>query len=534
MKVPVCIIKRFAYNESTKGYYKTFSYITDFTSVSISYGYKDKKDTFSISLIPKKKFNSLTQEDIYSSPPVINNDLLKFYVYYEDDSKIILDTDGVTITNLDDFLFFEGIVSKFNYSSNQGIYSLQITGNNRTEILLNNMVFFQYSNVTVPDMICLNASKFRAMNKNKPLFMFKDYKGDGTDSTTDVPLAWGASVESNYILYTNYYNNYINGYESWGLVPRGGIRAYKQAAYVYDAVNGFWRLKEGIDLNAKNSDGEYIYRFAKTDYFETYKSLYSHLDVLSGVSKTGDANAGSYITHINKYNVMIWEPKSVEVDNDLSESETSSTTVNREIRDVVNAVIINAGNDVKGRGILALAYNTSSMSKYGAKWKYIVKTNFSEQIMNKQKEDSGDEYNDDNNFPKTYPVYVTSPKSSSILDNVTFDPEWNYNIGDALNSNYQYNTYIRRVARENAKEFGRDFTANNSDPKFSLRMKLDVGSNDFYTGEFIEVDVPSVNWDDLKKVNLRIEEIKHTIDSNGWSTELSLEQDIKQGVITND
>ena len=518
MRIPVCIIEKFAYDEGKRKYNTIPSHITSFTAVNISYGYKDKRDTFKLSLLPTKSFNSVTQSDIYEIPNIDNNDIINIYTYYEDDPTIVWDTDGVTVKNLNDFLLFNGVVDKFSYSSNQGVYSLSVTGNNRTEILLNSMVFFQYSSMIVPNMIVENAGKFRSMNKNKALFMFKDYKGDGTDVVGSDPQAYSP-------LNVNYYNRLIPGYEDWGLVPRGGIRAYKKIAYEYDSVNGFWKLKSDIDLNEKDSDGNYVYQFPKLQYYETYKTLYSHLDVLSGPSYTYDRLAGAYITYVTNNNVLHWEPKKTIVDRLALESETSTTTVNREIRDVINAIIINVGNDVKHRGILALSYNTTSMMKYGAKWKYITRTNISEQVKNDQKIKSGVSYNDKDNFPESYPVYVQVPGESSILDSDTGSPIWSYPLGASINSDLEFNDYIRKVSREMGKDYGRDYTAHNSNPRFFINMKLDEGSNEFRVGDFIEVEVPSLNWEGLESIKLRVQEIKHSIDSNGWGTQLVLEED---------
>ena len=76
-----------------------------------------------------------------------------------------------------------------------------------------------------------------------------------------------------------------------------------------------------------------------------------------------------------------------------------------------------------------------------------------------------------------------------------------------------------------AKAYGRDYTTNNSNPRFFLKMKLDIGSNLFSVEDFINVEVPSLNWEGLSSVDLRVQEIKHTVDANGWNTELVLEQD---------
>jgi len=518
MRIPVCIIEKFAYNEETSKYEKYPFYLNSFSSVNINYGYKDKRDTFSISLIPTKIFNSITQTDIYNNPNIDNNDIINIYVYYEDDENIIWNADGVTVDNLNDFLLFNGVVDKFSYASNQGTYTMQVIGNNRTEILLNSMVFFQYTELIVPDMITENATKFRSMNKNKALFMFKDYKGDGTDISGSNPQAYSSTN-------VNYLGGVIPGYEEWGEVPPGGIRAYKRAAYEYDNTINLWKLKAGIDLNAKDEDNQYIYRFPKLQYYETYKTLYSHLDVLSGPSYTFDRDAGAYITYVTNDNVLHWEPKKTTVDTTAQESETSSTTVNREIRDVINAVVINVGNDVKGKGILALSYDTSSMVKYGAKWKYITKTNIAEQVKNDQKIKSAVTYNDDDNFPASYPVQVFVPGESTILDSDTGSPIWEYNLGQVINSNLEFNDYIRKVSREMGKAYGRDYTTHNSNPRFFIKMKLDEGSDLFRVGDFVEIKIPSLNWEGLNTLNMRVQEIKHTIDSNGWSTSLTLEED---------
>lgn len=525
MKIPICVIERFAYNRDKKQYDSIATNLDSFNNVNVNYGYKDKKDTFSVSLLPKKSFNSVTQSDDYTTPNIDSNDLINIYVYYEDDPSIVWGADGVTVTNLDKFLLFNGIVDKFSYTSNEGVYSLSVTGNNRTEILLNNMVFFQYNEVMVPDMIAASAIKFKAMNVTKPLFMNKDYKGDGTDVQGSAPQAYKVSVTQDTIDYTNIYNTLIPGSETWGLVPRGGIRAYKDAAYEYDSTNNYWKLRTDINLFETNSDGLPVYMFTKLKYYETYKSLYSHLEVLSGTSYTYDYDLGVYITYVTNENNLIWKARTTFIDATVLESETSSTSVTREIRDVVNAAVINAGSDAKGRGILALSYNTSSMSEYGAKWKYKLMTNLSDEMMLDQKTRSGAVYNDNNSFPETYPVKVCVPGASSIIDSDTKLPIWEYTILDELTSDAQFNLYVRRISRELAKTWGTYYTTNNAKPRFFCSMKLDIGSVDLSTGDLINVQIPSVDWDELSSIDLRVQEVKHSINANGWNTTLTLEQD---------
>jgi len=346
--------------------------------------------------------------------------------------------------------------------------------------------------------------------------MFKDYKGDGTDTLASHGAYNGQNV--------NLYNTTIAGFENWGTVPYGGIRAYKSAAY--ERVNGVWVLRTGINLNAKDADNVYIYRFPELEYYETYKPLYSHLEVISGSSYTSDATVGAYITYVSNDNVLHWEPRKTTVDGDALESETISTSVTREVRDVVNATIVNVGNDVKGRGILALTYDMSSMMKYGAKWKYTTNSNLSEQIMTDQKIRSGVPYNDDNNFPTTYPVYVKVPGESAIKDSDTELPIWKYNYDEEINGDADFNLYIRRVSREAGKKFGQDAIIGGAEPKFFLKMDLEYGTQNFGIGDYITVEVPSVSWEGLDAIELRVQEVRHTINNNGWATSLTLEQDI--------
>ena len=531
MKVPVLIIKRFAYDDSTDKYSTESIEIINKGNFTCQYGFQDKKDTFSLDLLPTKKYFSHLNKDIYHIPPVENNDILEFYVYYEDDTNIVYDIDGVTVSNLEDFLLFVGVVDNYAFDSSSGIMSLNVTGNNRTEILLNNLTFFQYTNITVANMITENGNKLRLLNKNRPLFIFKDYKGDGTDLVGSMPQAYNSINE-------NLYNDYIPGYEQWGIVPRGGVRAYKKAAYekVIITEGGkqkeIFKLKSAIDLNAVDIDGNLIYRFPPADYYETYKPLYSHLDIISSTSYTGDKIAGPYITYVGNDNVMRWEPRVTTTTDTVLESQTTTTAISREIREIVNAVIINVGQDVRQKGILALAYDTTSMSKFGAKWKYITRPNISEQMQKEQKENSGVEYNDNNNFPVNYPVSITIPKQSAIFDKETSEPIWKYELGDELADDSEFNKYVRLVSRENGRDYARDFIKNNKNAKYFGKMTLELGTTQYNIGEFLDVEIISLNWMIATNthIRLRISEVIHNINENGWETSLNLEQDAEEYV----
>lgn len=541
MKIPVCIIHRYAYNNSTEQYNTNYEELTAFADAQVNYGYKDKKDTFGITLLPTKSFNSLTQTDTFNIPNISVNDLLLIYMYYDDDDNIIYKPDGLTVDNLDSFLLFRGIVDKFNYTSSQGTLAMSLSGNNQTEILLRTSIFFSYRNLTVPDMLCDIGIKLRKLNENKILFLLKDFKGDGTDTNTgniitvkdnndndiDViePGAWGVKIENGIPNYTDYLGGYIPGYTKWGIVPEGGIHAYKKEAYFFSIADDRWYLKANINLNEKDSNNEYIYRFPITSYYETYKPLYSHLAVISNSSYTLEPTSiGAYIAFVTSNNVLKWEPKIMELKGSVSESSTQSTNISKETRDIYNAVIVNAGKDARNHGIFALYYNTNSMTKYGSKWKYITNSNVAEQLQAFQKESSGVDYNDDNKFPASYPVDIQTPKKSSIVDENNV-PKWEYSFGDKLNNDKEFNTYIRRVAREQAKDDARGLVTDSSDPRFFGTMKLDLGTLAYNVGDYITLEVPSLQWAGIGTKKLRIQDINHTINTSGWTTTLKLEQD---------
>jgi len=277
MKTPVCIIERYEYIESLETFSTTANVITNIESVRVSYGYQDKKDTFTISLIPTKKYNPVSGLDVYDFPTITSNDLIRIYTYFEDDPLIVWDAVNTwEVTNLEDFLLFDAVVDKTSMKSDKGVLSMSVSGNNRTELLLNNLVPAQYKLDTVPDMLTDIAVKLRNNNRTKPLFMFKDYKGDGTDVGGSAPQAY--DYDGN-----NKYGLELDGYEKWGIVPRGRIRAYKSAAYELDEVNGYYKLKEfeedgvtPIDLEVLTEDGFLKYRFKQQTYYETWKSLYTH------------------------------------------------------------------------------------------------------------------------------------------------------------------------------------------------------------------------------------------------------------------
>jgi len=529
MKVPIVILKRYTKRSDTDPSYDFGSptSITSFRSISFDYGYADKKDVFSLNLLPNYIYIASVDDYRPELPDIQSDDAIEIYCYYEDD--VAFEADGVTVSDFDSYLMFTGIVDKFNFESNGAEMQMNISGVNRTEILLNNQEFMQYTDEIIPNMLVDTAVKIRNKNKNKPLFMFKDYKGDGTDTLGSEPLAYDFSNNE-------YYGSTIEGYESWGNVPRGGIRAYKNDAYEYDETEEYWKLKTGIDLDEVDGDGILVYRFAEKNYYQSYKSMYSHLETISTPIYTDDSAVGTYITYITFDYNLHWEPKNptyilgkTTSQSTLAEQDMSQVSIGKQIRDVTNAIIINAGQDAKNNGIISLSYNSASMAKYGAKWKYIADTQIAEQIRKDLQIYVGvDNYNDNNNFPDSgeYPVYAHLTEQSRFKEDDGVTPIWSFTRGvTELSNDGEYNDYLRKVIREHAVRKGNEIAGRESTPKYFGSFVSSTGTNMYSIGELVKLEIPSYDWSSSSATkNLRVQAVKQRF-ANGWTTTFTLEED---------
>ena len=108
-----------------------------------------------------------------------------------------------------------------------------------------------------------------------------------------------------------------------------------------------------------------------------WNSIYELINIISSAEWTPDGN--DYILELDTTNKLhMRNTSSADYTNsqgtiDLDGINVISSKVSYGIFDVINAIILNCGKDTNGNSILVTFYDSSSMNRYGAKYKYIKK-----------------------------------------------------------------------------------------------------------------------------------------------------------------
>ena len=480
------------------------SFITTFNSLTCNFGIEKRKDSIRFN-IPNQNFitnniNSFNDQDI----DVL--DLIKLYAY------------NTPLTgDIDDHLIMIAYVKGYTYDSTEGKALLNFTCYNRSEVLLNSFIFEPYNQgEKVSKMIVESINRIKSVNTNNQVEAYLDYTGTSTPGTK---AAYdGTSTEP---------------------VPGkiGYIRAYKAAAYNDDGTIKWSTIPDEYDDN-----GDHLYYFKTSTFSETYKPFIEHLETLSQPKYTGDKTVGTYISFVDNDNNLYWIPKKFNNINSktgnsniLREYESPSLNIDKNSEDIINAVIVNCGTDPKELGIMTLAYNTTSMGKYGAKWKYVAKTDLADSIRQKEIE-SGTRTADgststgpnspksigDDNYPSAYPWTIQTTAEDEF-------GEWTYVGGTTeVSSNQEYYDYFRRASTFLGKKVGENITSYSDEPKLKINYELEQGSNNYVAGDMTQLVIPSRNIleNDINPTLVRLISVTHTFQGARWTTSLELEEDV--------
>ena len=279
---------------------------------------------------------------------------------------------------------------------------------------------------------------------------------------------------------------------------------------------------------ALDTDGGYVQStsssaatpFIQPQYFTAWKSLYEHIRTLSDPKKHGDENGGMYHFWVDEENNLHWKVRDTALQSQVvQEEEVASVTVNQNSDDVINSLIIHAGNDPNGNGISVLVFDRKSIAKVGAKWKYKPILRIADEIQIEERtngpsraQNSGKTIPDDSNYPDGFPWYLK-------------DEVVNFS-GEGQGTNYvankeEYKDAIRNRARLTAKNQGNEILEVLGNPKWESKAELEYGSYDYVIGKYYQVIVPSRNFDRP----LRLKQIAHTFNQSGWNTNLTLKED---------
>jgi len=479
------------YKYLTNGHSRTPIVYNSFLNGTSGTTLKIAKDRLSLSFANNVKFNTWESKYV-SKQPELNkfnfNDNIKIYAWYD-----------TTPTNYDDYLIIDVIVKSFSFESNNDGSTISITTSNRTEEILR---------------------------------YYRPYVSIKNQSSINTPPL----IIRNLIDILNKDNNPDNDKK---LMVLGLLDS---------EVSNITGLPGNIASTKLNGSS-----FTPIDYSSSPINIYNHIAKLSDTKYTNDTNAGTYLFYIKntpvlpyyqpiygKYiNELVWKPRGTTLQNALVENEDLfNIKVSYNVGDVINHLIIYAGEDCEGAGINTYVLNSESSGRYGLKSKYYSESQYlaNELINNELKiGDYANSYHTPNDIDPTYQRYPAGLIAGSLW---TFSfNERNTQTGaitgisKKVYGKKDYNNAIREEAKWRAREEGNELLRNTGNPKYKVECSLELGNthlkeSKLVPGDIYNLKIPSIGWKDTT-YNLRLTDINHQFSPMSWTTSLVFKEDDK-------
>ena len=485
MKIPQVRVELYKFIDDNK--WSSTPIVLDFPlEIDEDEGIEIRKDTFHFRIQNSRLSKTGSYDNrLGASNPDANAFRMK-------DKALIYAWYGTQPNNITPHLLIDGIINEINYSPDESSSLISISGANATEELLSNMVPTSVQKgveqLDAPRLIIEIMKRVNSFNKGKKVAAWLDSE----------KRIWNPATQQ----------------------------------FDIDNVNGL-----NGSIQSKKSDG--ITSFPHITYAENWKSAYIQIETLSTAEYTEDDNSGTYIFGIkpwvdpingNRFNQLFWVNKNVSITGSYEEGvEVYPIKIRRGTWDVYNAVIINAGEDLFGAGILRVAYNPTSMGKIGAKWKYLPMTNKFERLYDAQVSKgvgAGSSFGDDR-FPNAF------DEVGSVWDMGfdTRDGSGNPSGTEATSeTDKQFNDNIRTEAGWQAQNEGQEIVEQFGEARYKADVDLEIGSNNYVLGDLNEIISPSYDWEGTNTKHgkkLRLLDARHSLNNSGWSTTLFFEEDEK-------
>jgi hypothetical protein len=244
-------------------------------------------------------------------------------------------------------------------------------------------------------------------------------------------------------------------------------------------------------------------------YSNVGKSVFDWIAELSQPEFTGDDKA--YIFFVDKDQVFRWFYPSTTKDGNIvvGEDHVVSVDLRRNVDQVINFVIFNAGADLRGNGVQWYYFDTQQRSNE-IKGRYFPFTNESSKVFDTEiltgnlVEDLDD---------------GTIPYKGKFFSETSypFTTSWGVEVNNFGEYNAAFRANLRNRGVTRAAEITRAFSKLRWNGTVDLRGTLDWNAGDLF--EFTDTNLG------LNKELLRIQDVQHTINNQGWVTKLQVEQD---------
>lgn len=477
--------------KNTNGYDSSYYDVTSLINTDTDAGLESKKDTFSFSVMNASYIDDDTGTSVSNTSAyrTSSQGTQPFPFDIDDNILIYSSTSGSFATDINDNLIMDGIITRFDRKITQDKDYFTVAGANRTEVMLNTLA----------------------------------------PATFDLKTSDGIKPPHTMIIdIISKMNSYQTRYQIKASPATGAV------------VNGEWVRTGGGYIWPNKADGN---AFPGTEKFvSNFKNGFQLLEELSQIKYTGDTTRGTYLFWVDKDSNLHWEPPSSTYEREIDILNTSRNdfTVGKDAYNIINALIIHAGNDPKNAGTTTFCFNWDSIAKNGMKWKFEPMTDVAKNVMKIEEaigplNNVGSFIQVDKKFPSGYPwtmsyyqVETTRPyrigaqiKDSSGVS-IGSDVNW------TVSNDAEYQDAIRAYSKRIAYLRGLDIL----DITGKARLKASYKTM-YPTGLTAGNIYKLTNIPDFNDIILRLKSIKNNYTKQGgWEQTYDFEEDTKTSYYT--
>ncbi len=202
-----------------------------------------------------------------------------------------------------------------------------------------------------------------------------------------------------------------------------------------------------------------------------------------------------------------WQRRDSETTGSLTEGVEPSQIKTKYKSEVTNAIIANCGVDPNNHGITVFVSDYSSISRHGAKWKYVGEhRGKAEELMQKERDKNPDDFDADSGW---------FPTAAALAG--TYTTQW----GTACTTRKEYKDAVRLQSKEVVKALVNSKLRGTFDPQFVTDLEL-PGIPDYRLGNYVPVTINSYG---ITNQNLRVVNLSHSF----WKSNLNSEEDEPTG-----
>ena len=328
------------------------------------------------------------------------------------------------------------------------------------------------------------------------------------------------------------------GFEDEGSLVIGS----EHVAYTSKNATQFLGCTRGIDdtgvetnesLGEAHADNTAVYQgFPLIIVSKIWKPLFEWIGEMSQTENTNYLSeiqeGGTYfygrafIFWIDKNNSPHWfyPDDTVDLTIELGEEGRRSFRLDKSVFDAVNFIIYNCGEDMYGNGIIYYLYDeTSEVASLKMRFQPMISIVHTLINEDRKQNASRDTTNQDifKQFPSSYPMSPSFLAEANIF---------RASIGESARANVASDIDYNDCLREAAKQRGMTQALKITSARSGLRYKgqIPLKGTHINPGDLVKVTNPFVG---LASQLLRVIEVTHTINANGWETVLDVQEDEK-------